>query len=119
MHHLLSSFVSTVSQLWKATAYHPERHYMRGPGPKWREKHQMRLVTPLVICAGVILLGTGTVAQVSVSSPIGDKLQPCMAVTDEMARLTCYDKAIGRPPTPPAKGPLPPPLTHPADKQRS
>ena len=23
----------------KATAYHPGRHYMRGPGPKWREKH--------------------------------------------------------------------------------
>ena len=20
-------------------AYHPERHYMRGPGPKWRAKH--------------------------------------------------------------------------------
>jgi len=39
MYHLLSSFVSAVSQLWKATAYHPERHYMRGPGPKWREKH--------------------------------------------------------------------------------
>ena len=19
--------------------YHPEDHYMRGPGPKWREKH--------------------------------------------------------------------------------
>jgi hypothetical protein len=19
--------------------YHPERHYMRGPGPKWHEKH--------------------------------------------------------------------------------
>lgn len=19
--------------------YHPERHYMRGPGPKWREKN--------------------------------------------------------------------------------
>jgi hypothetical protein len=19
--------------------YHPELHYMRGPGPKWREKH--------------------------------------------------------------------------------
>jgi hypothetical protein len=19
--------------------YHPERHYMRGPGPKWRAKH--------------------------------------------------------------------------------
>ena len=21
------------------TTYHPEQHYMRGPGPKWREKH--------------------------------------------------------------------------------
>ncbi len=20
--------------------YRPERHYMRGPGPKWREKHR-------------------------------------------------------------------------------
>jgi hypothetical protein len=20
--------------------YRPEEHYMRGPGPKWREKHQ-------------------------------------------------------------------------------
>ena len=20
--------------------YHPEQHYMRGPGPKWREKHR-------------------------------------------------------------------------------
>jgi hypothetical protein len=20
-------------------SYHPEHHYMRGPGPKWREKH--------------------------------------------------------------------------------
>jgi hypothetical protein len=20
-------------------AYRPEKHYMRGPGPKWREKH--------------------------------------------------------------------------------
>jgi hypothetical protein len=22
--------------------YRPELHYMRGPGPKWREKHQRR-----------------------------------------------------------------------------
>jgi hypothetical protein len=21
--------------------YQPERHYMRGPGPKWREKHKL------------------------------------------------------------------------------
>jgi hypothetical protein len=46
MYHLLSSFVSAVSQLWKATAYHPERHYMRGPGPKWREKHSRMYRVP-------------------------------------------------------------------------
>jgi hypothetical protein len=22
-----------------SASYRPERHYMRGPGPKWREKH--------------------------------------------------------------------------------
>jgi hypothetical protein len=33
------------ARLWRAVRehlfarYHPERHYMRGPGPKWREKH--------------------------------------------------------------------------------
>ena len=21
------------------SAYHPEKHYMRGPGPKWHERH--------------------------------------------------------------------------------
>jgi hypothetical protein len=25
--------------LWEVRKYRPERHYMRGPGPKWREKH--------------------------------------------------------------------------------
>lgn len=25
-------------------AYRPERHYMRGPGPKWREKHAARTI---------------------------------------------------------------------------
>ena len=24
--------------------YRPELHYMRGPGPKWREKHKRHLV---------------------------------------------------------------------------
>jgi hypothetical protein len=23
--------------------YHPERHYMRGPGPKWLEKHSCEI----------------------------------------------------------------------------
>jgi hypothetical protein len=25
-------------------SYHPERHYMRGPGPKWHEKHKAALL---------------------------------------------------------------------------
>jgi hypothetical protein len=30
-----------VRELWDAAfePYRPERHYMRGPGPKWRAKH--------------------------------------------------------------------------------
>jgi hypothetical protein len=27
---------------WDVRKYRPERHYMRGPGPKWREKHFVR-----------------------------------------------------------------------------
>lgn len=25
--------------LFNFNAYRPEKHYMRGPGPKWRERH--------------------------------------------------------------------------------
>ena len=25
--------------------YHPEQHYMRGPGPKWRAKHNFDITT--------------------------------------------------------------------------
>jgi len=34
-----------VADLWRTVttdlfdSYHPEQHYMRGPGPKWRAKH--------------------------------------------------------------------------------
>jgi hypothetical protein len=36
---------SAVADAWRwlmadqANSYHPEAHYMRGPGPKWREKN--------------------------------------------------------------------------------
>lgn len=39
------TFRTTMVDLWHTVTsdlfntYHPERHYMRGPGPKWREKH--------------------------------------------------------------------------------
>jgi hypothetical protein len=41
---LLRSVVKSVASLitlafGQAGKYHPEEHYMRGPGPKWRAKH--------------------------------------------------------------------------------
>ena len=50
MSRLLAFFASEISQflqLW--TAYNPARHYMRGPGPKWREKHAVRGEPPMRI----------------------------------------------------------------------
>ena len=38
-------FFRALGQNWRRLVhdlfdpYHPERHYMRGPGPKWRERH--------------------------------------------------------------------------------
>lgn len=38
--------IAAVVKFWhgllsdRADGYFPERHYMRGPGPKWREKHR-------------------------------------------------------------------------------
>ena len=31
------AWLAVTSQLFDS--YHPERHYMRGPGPKWHAKH--------------------------------------------------------------------------------
>jgi hypothetical protein len=37
--------VAAMSEIWRrlkkkiCDPYRPELHYMRGPGPKWREKH--------------------------------------------------------------------------------
>ena len=41
-----SSIGKAVADLWRSvtaelfTDYRPERHYMRGPGPKWHAKHR-------------------------------------------------------------------------------
>jgi hypothetical protein len=45
------SFAKTIGILWRTLVkdigdpYRPELHYMRGPGPKWREKHGMTAKT--------------------------------------------------------------------------
>jgi hypothetical protein len=40
---VLARFIRTVIE--GPAKYHPERHYMRGPGPKWREKHMFDITT--------------------------------------------------------------------------
>jgi hypothetical protein len=47
---LVSTLASRIRKIagalgpWEVRKYRPERHYMRGPGPKWREKHSSRPV---------------------------------------------------------------------------
>lgn len=47
-----AQFVVTTAEFWRAQVarftnpYHPELHYMRGPGPKWREKHPEAEINP-------------------------------------------------------------------------
>lgn len=36
------STLATMIWLGAHRRYHPEDHYMRGPGPKWREKYGSR-----------------------------------------------------------------------------
>ena len=38
---VVRSVVTFLGPSWDGPArrYQPEEHYMRGPGPKWREKH--------------------------------------------------------------------------------
>ena len=37
--------------------YRPELHYMRGPGPKWREKHARQAAQPAAAEPGLSNLG--------------------------------------------------------------
>ncbi|BCM86135.1 hypothetical protein [Methylobacterium indicum] len=42
---MLMAFVGRLAQHWRDLVaefmdpYRPELHYMRGPGPRWRERH--------------------------------------------------------------------------------
>jgi hypothetical protein len=45
---VLTSELADVLRLIKSLfdPYHPERHYMRGPGPKWHAKHGRAAAEP-------------------------------------------------------------------------
>jgi len=60
MHRHHSTFASTAIRVGKTLldslrglividtrTYAPEKHYMRGPGPKWREKHGRNAINTL------------------------------------------------------------------------
>jgi hypothetical protein len=44
----MASEFAEILRLFKSLfdPYHPERHYMRGPGPKWHAKHGRPAVEP-------------------------------------------------------------------------
>jgi hypothetical protein len=38
--NLMGTIIKRIRQAWgDSPTYRPSDHYMRGPGPKWREKH--------------------------------------------------------------------------------
>jgi hypothetical protein len=50
MVRVLAFLKSEILQIWQSwTAYNPGRHYMRGPGPKWREIHARQGEPPMRI----------------------------------------------------------------------
>jgi hypothetical protein len=54
------SIGKAVADLWRSvtsellTDYRPERHYMRGPGPKWRAKHARSAVSAQPDLGGMV-----------------------------------------------------------------
>jgi hypothetical protein len=43
LRRVIGAVVRLLGPSWNGAAakYRPEDHYMRGPGPKWREKHSL------------------------------------------------------------------------------
>jgi hypothetical protein len=43
LRHAIGAVATFLGPSWDGPArkYRPEEHYMRGPGPKWREKHSL------------------------------------------------------------------------------
>jgi hypothetical protein len=40
--HHLTALIEGLQRLRQTNRYRPERHYMRGPGPKWRAKQRQQ-----------------------------------------------------------------------------
>jgi len=64
-------------------AYHPERHYIRGPGPKWHAKHTASLIAAAslqpVVSANAPRAASGTAVGVMAQSTVITWIAPTAA----------------------------------------
>src|SRR5262249_4201828 len=65
-----------VAQIWRTLKkdlcdpYRPELHYMRGPGPKWREKHANASLPRNALALSLILVPVADDASLSPTSAV-------------------------------------------------
>ncbi|HLL27420.1 MAG TPA: hypothetical protein VKT73_07185 [Xanthobacteraceae bacterium] len=73
----------------------------------WVEKALLGVILTAVIFCALLLAWPVWIAMTEIATkPLSPRT--CMAISDDDARLDCYDRQTGRPPMPPRKGPYPP-----------
>ena len=75
-HTVLSAAGAELAQIWRTLKkdlcdpYRPELHYMRGPGPKWREKHANASLPRNALALSLILVPVADDASLSPTSSV-------------------------------------------------
>jgi len=82
----------------------------RPPRSQRRLPVDVSIILSIVTLVGVatISLSAWAFAGDNTKAPASEGAKKCTLLSDDAARLACYDKAEGRVPTPPAKGALAP-----------
>src|SRR5262249_871355 len=75
-HTVLSAAGAELARIWRTLKtdlcdpYRPELHYMRGPGPKWREKHANASLPRNALALSLILVPVADDASLSPTSAV-------------------------------------------------
>jgi len=75
-HTVLSAAGAELARIWRTLKkdlcdpYRPELHYMRGPGPKWREKHANASLPRNALALSLILVPVADDASLSPASAV-------------------------------------------------
>jgi hypothetical protein len=75
-HTVLSAAGAELARIWRTLKkdlcdpYRPELHYMRGPGPKWREKHANASLPRNALALSLILIPVADDASLSPTSAV-------------------------------------------------